>query len=92
MPIDLSSIPSVFADFLGIDVFAANFLVLAGLLVVVLLPILVMGKGHSKLTFIIGFITLCFGVAVAWVPVWVFGVILLAIAFDTANRLKRLIG
>jgi len=51
-----------------------------------------MGKANSKLTFLLGFISLCFGVAVSWVPVWVFGIILLAIAFDTANRLKRLIG
>jgi len=86
------SIPELFADFLGIDVFAANFLVLAGLMLIVLLPILMMGKAHSQLTFILGFITLCFGVAVAWIPVWVFGIILLAIAFDTAKRLKRLIG
>jgi len=82
----------MFAEFLGIDVFAANFLVLAGLMLIILLPILVMGKGTSKLTFILGFITLSFGVAVGWAPVWVFGVILLAIAFDTAHRLKRLIG
>jgi hypothetical protein len=81
----------MFAAFLGIDVFAASFLVFGVLIVVVLLPFLTIGKANNKLMFIIGFLLLCFGVAINWIPVWTFGIILLAIAFDTAKRLRRLL-
>jgi hypothetical protein len=87
--IDLSVVPDLFANFLGIDTFSASFLVFAILTVVVLLPFITMGKSNYKLMFIIGFLLLCFGVAIAWIPVWVFGIILLAIAFDTAKRLRK---
>ena len=80
----------MFADLLGINVFIANFIVFAGLMLVCLLPLLIMGKAHSNVTFALSFILIAFGVAISWIPVWVFGIILLAIAFDTAKRLRRI--
>jgi ABC-type transport system involved in multi-copper enzyme maturation permease subunit len=89
MPIDVSSFPGLVADFLNIPELAASLLI-AGFLVVCIFTLFAMiGKPTANVIFIGAMVVMGFCIVVEWLPVWFFSLVVLGIAFNVANKLKR---
>jgi len=92
--VDLMSVPAYLGTALGIGTFAGGLLAGALMLMAFLTPavILARGKGGSLIFLImVGLVLMGFEVAIAWVPVWLFTVVVLAIALFGGLRFKELI-
>jgi hypothetical protein len=91
--INLMDIPTFLAERLGISVFAAGLLASG---VVILLPIIIIsiltrGKGFI-MQLMVTLVFLGLDVAVGWLPVWLFAIVILLIAFGFASFMSDKIG
>ncbi len=92
--VNLLNIPEYLGEKLGVGTFAGGLLAGALVLVAFLMPAVLLAKGKgSALIFIIiiGLVLMGFEVAIAWLPVWLFTVVILMIALFGGLRAKDLI-
>lgn len=78
--VDLSTFPQALATALGIDLFPAQILSMTIIMVLALGPTLMLTRNRMA-HLMVGFLVLSFGVAMAWLPVWIFVITVLLIAF-----------
>jgi hypothetical protein len=91
--LDITLIPTWLAERLGISVFAAGLLssMIVLLMPLVLIIIFTRGKGFV-IELIVSILALSIDVAIGWLPVWLFGIIILMIAFGFARFMTDKIG
>lgn len=88
--VNLQNFPQQLATALGIPLFAGEILAAVLLMSIVIVPILFFTRGKNPmLAFILGFLMVCFGVAMGWVPIWIFAVMGLMIAVLFGNKIAE---
>ena len=89
--VNLQNIPQQLATALGIPLFAGEILATIILFCIVLVPVLFFTKGKNPMiAFILGFMMVCFGVALAWIPIWTFAVMTLAVAVLFGRKIAEM--
>ena len=78
--VDLSTFAQALATALSIDLFPAQILCTTIIMVLALGPTLLLTR-NKMAHLMVGFLVLSFCVAMAWLPVWIFVVTVLLIAF-----------
>lgn len=88
-PVDISQFPTQLAEALNISLFGAQLLASSITMLIFLLPIILIArkKDAALITTLTGFSVLGFLVAVGWLPVWNFVIILLLIGLMFSNKI-----
>jgi len=86
--VDLESLPEALADQLGISDFSGGILTSALFLLMFVLPVAIWRRGFMASLFMC-FLTICFEVAVGWLPYWILIMMTLIIAGLYASKLSK---
>lgn len=78
--VDLSTFAQALSTALGIDLFPAQILCTTIIMVLALGPTLLLTRNKIA-HLMVGFLVLSFCVAMAWLPVWIFAMVVLLISF-----------
>jgi hypothetical protein len=90
-PIDISSFPSLVADFLSIPELAASLMIAGALAVCFFMMFAMIGKPTANVIFLGSMIIMGFCIVMEWLPVWFFSLIVVGIAFNVGKKFKGLI-
>jgi hypothetical protein len=93
--VNLGNFPQQLANALGLTgaagLFAGQILATVILMSIVMVPFLYFTKGKNPMmAFIVGFMMVCFGVAMSWVPIWTFAVLGLALAVMFGKKIVEM--
>lgn len=91
--IDLMEIPSQLAGLLNVSEWLAGLFLSLFILMLIMLPTMYLTKGkQGALYIIIGMVTLAPLTGIGWFPVWVYIIIVLAIAFGMGRQIIDFFG
>ena len=93
MPVDLSTFPTDLANQLGISTFAGQLIASGIVIALFVFPTLFLSKKFSltdAVPLIMTFIAMSVCVALAWLPIWVFAITTLMVAFLYARSFMGL--
>lgn len=86
--VNINDFPIYLGTQLGVSSFIAGLLISLFVLMLVILPIVYLTKGkQGALYVIIGLCTLAPLVAIGWLDIWLYAIILIAIAFGMGKQL-----
>jgi len=88
--VDLSTFAEALSTALGIDLFPAQILCTTIIMVLALGPTLLLTR-NKMAHLMVGFLVMSFCVAMAWLPVWVFVITVLLIAFMFGSTILGLL-
>ena len=89
--VSMQNFPAQLASYLGLPTFAGEIMATIIIMSLVMVPILFFTRGRNPmLAFMVGFLTLCFGVAMTWVPIWIFAVFALLTAILFGKKIVEM--
>ena len=90
---DLMEVPNYLDTQLGVGVFIAGLLASIFILMITLLPIIIMTKGKNHTLYILVFFAVLAPlVGMGWFPVWLYIILVLAIALGLGEKVSDYIG
>ena len=93
--VDITELPAQLAAQLGITEFIAGLIISVVFICLTLLPVIVATKGKADffgMYLLLGILVLSVLVALGWLPVWIFILIIIALAIGLARSLSDAIG
>jgi hypothetical protein len=86
--ISLLDFPTHLGEAMGIDTFSAGILATALLAALFLFPVFILTKNKTA-PLMVGTLVLGLGISLGWIPIFLFAITILLIAFGFANTLSK---